>query len=157
MREQRLSWIEETRRRAKLSRAGSPIDKSPGTDASQEKAETQEDRGSFGSNYNDDDLYSLPQPRVTNTDPTGEAWSSSSGALFLQGGDDTSDDGFGAGPNNDELDALMDAERIIGSVGVSAAVGEKNLDNNTVAATAPRTDDFEDEMEAMADFGPPEW
>lgn len=150
MREQRLSWIEETRRRAKLSRAGSPIDESPGTNAPQEKPETQEDTRSFGGNYNDDDLYSLPQPRATNTDPTGEARSGSSGALFLQGGDDTSDEDFGAGPNNDELDALMDAERIIGSVGVSAVV-------NTVAATAPQTDDFEDEMEAMAGFGLPEW
>lgn len=154
MREQRLSWIEETRRRVKLSRAGSPIDKNSGTDAPQGKAETQEDRGSSGGNHNDDDLYSLPQPRTTNTDPAAEARSSSSGALFLQGGDDTSDDDFGAGPNNDELDALLDAERIMG---VSAVVKEKNLDNNTVVATTPQTDDFEDEMEAMAGFGPPEW
>lgn len=153
MREQRLSWIEETRR-VKLSPAGSPVDKSPGVDAPEGETESQR---AFGGSHNDDDLYSLPQPRATITNPTGEARASSSGALFLRSGDDTSDDDFGVGPNDDELDALMDVERTMGSVGASAAARGMNVDNNTVAVTALQTDDFEDEMEAMAGFGPPDW
>lgn len=70
--------------------------------------------------------------------------------------DDTSDDDFG-GPNDDELDILMDAERTMGLVGASVVVRGMNVGSNTVAVTALQTDDFEDEMEAMAGFGPPDW
>lgn len=152
MRDQRLSWIEETKRRDKRSLAGSPGDKSPGADVTGGEAEPQKDGGAFGDNRNDDDLYSLPQLRTANTGATIETQASSSGALFLPRGDDTSDDDFGAGPNDDELDALMDA-------GTAADLAD--APENPVApqerGAAPQTDDFEDEMEAMAGFGLPDW
>lgn len=156
MREQRLSWIEETRRRDKISRAGSPRDENPAADVI---GELQKNGGAFEDDQNDDELYSLPQPRTVNTDGSGEARAGSSGALFLPHEDDTSDEDFGAGPNDDELDALMDVETAVGLADASAnsAVQEKNMNTSAVAATAIRTDDFEDEMEAMAGFGPPDW
>lgn len=148
MREQRLSWIEETKKRDKISRAGSPGDKSPRADTTGGEAEPQRD---------DDELYSLPQPRTVITDGSGGSRAGSSGALFLSRGDDTSDEDFG--PNDDELDALMDVETAMGSAGASvssAAVQGRNVDKSTIAAT-PQADDFEDEMEAMTGFGPPDW
>lgn len=144
MREQRLSWIEETKKRDKISRAGSP-----GADTTGGEAEPQRD---------DDELYSLPQLRTVITDGSGGTQAGSSGALFLSRGDDTSDEDFG--PNDDELDALMDVETAMGSVGASVsstAVQGRNVDKSTIAPTTPQADDFEDEMEAMTGFGPPDW
>lgn len=157
MREQRLSWIEETRRRDKISRAGSPGDENPGADVTRE---LQKDGRAFEDDQNDDELYSLPQPRTVNTGDSVEARVGSTGALFLPHEDDTSDEDFGAGPNDDELDALMDVETAASLADAStnsAVAQEKNMNKSTVAATATRADDFEDEMEAMAGFGSPDW
>lgn len=154
MREQRLSWIEETKGRDKILRAGSPGDENPGADVT---GELQKDERAFEGDQNDDELYSLPQPPTVNTDGSVEARVGSTGALFLPHEDDTSDEDFGAGPNNDELDALMDVETAAGLADASAnsaVVQEKNMNKSTVAATATRADDFEDEMEAMAGFVP---
>lgn len=164
MKDQRLSWIEETKRREKLSLAESPGDKGSGADVIRGKTESRTEEVSAG-NQNDDDLYSLPQPRITRTDAqsgvTEEAHASSSGALFLpRGADDTSDDeDFGAGPDGDELDALMDIETAGASAGASMdhIVKEKIANTDAAGNVAPPIDDFEDEMEAMAGFGPPEW
>lgn len=164
MREQRLSWIEETKRRDKRSRAGSPGGKAPEAETTETKTEPQKGERAPGEDQDDDDLYSLPQQRTANAEAqggaTGEAHASSSGALFLpRGVDDASDDDddFGAGPNDDELDALMEAERTVNTSIGPVATQEKSVHTNALVPVAPPTDDFEDEMEAMADFGAPDW
>lgn len=166
MREQRLSWIEETKRKNRLSQVGGSVDTGLGTDAVGGNRESQKEGGTPGDNQDDNDLYSLPQQRVVRTDPQdgtiGEPHASSSGALFLPRDDGTSDDeDFGAGPNDDELDELMDIERAVASAAPftnPAAVPEGVVGKNAAVTALPLGDDFEDEMEAMADFGPPpEW
>lgn len=82
---------------------------------------------------NDDDLYAAPPSRPQslkaangNSNPNGSA---TPNPLFLGSVDDDSDENFGDAPDDDELDALMDAA--------------------TVGAGKNAEDEFEDDMDAL--------
>ncbi|PWW75540.1 Swi3-domain-containing protein [Tuber magnatum] len=97
----------------------------------------------------DDDLYSRPAGAVAPT--TGN-----DGALFLGGPvSDSEEEDFG--PDDNELDALMDEMATgVAAVGATAAASgpvDKGKDVPIVTPAAPPVDEFADEMEAMAEFG----
>ncbi|RPA97841.1 Swi3-domain-containing protein [Choiromyces venosus 120613-1] len=106
---------------------------------------------------NDDELYSRPTGAVAPV-------VGSNGALFLGGPvSDSEEENFG--PDDDELDALMDEMATAGAAGVAADVAamgatavaasstDKGNDVPKVAPAAPPIDEFADEMEAMAELG----
>lgn len=159
MRDQRLNWIEESKRKERLLRVGAE---------DRDEIPSEEPRKDGPDNQDDSDLYSFPQQRVTGTETQGvsigQAHANSSGALFLSGSveDGSDDEDFGVGPDDEELDALMNMERATTSGDASLVLSREagkdktnKLVNTALAANTPLGDDFEDEMEVMADFGPP--
>ncbi|KAL7270453.1 chromosome segregation in meiosis-related protein [Rhizina undulata] len=147
MRERRLVWIDEAREAKRPRISSSPEDRG--------KMKENEKEGEI----NDDDLYELPQTRPVGSAKDGARTAdhaSSSAALFLPG-EDESEDEFG-GPDDEELDALMDAA-LKASAAEAAAAESGSRSGSGSGGTesearkevpAPQMDDFNDEMEAMA-------
>ncbi|KAG0638978.1 replication fork protection component Swi3-domain-containing protein [Tuber brumale] len=148
-------------RRMKMEREGWIMDsKKKTSDDTQEKGldqgrpGTSTTPGALGDEVppNDDDLYSRPTGAVAPA-------AGNDGALFLGGApSDSEEENFG--PNDDDLDALMDEMAAAGAAGV-AAIGtatvadrliDKGKDVPKVAPVAPPLDEFADEMEAMAEL-----
>ncbi|CUS11723.1 unnamed protein product [Tuber aestivum] len=147
MKMERESWVMDNKKKAGSNTQEKDLD--------QERPETNIAPGTLSDEIppNDDDLYSRPTgaiaPAVGN-----------SGALFLGGPvSDSEEEGFG--PDDNELDALMDEIAAAGAAGV-AAIGataivaspiDKGKDVPKVTPVAPPVDEFADEMEAMAELG----